>query len=105
GGSRQLCARDRVAMLMDPGTFSELEPFRRARAAQYGSTAPADGDGVIVGWGLVRGRQTAFVAHDFAFAGGSIGASFAAKVTRIQRLASGRRMPTVYFNDSGRARL
>ena len=90
---------------MDPGTFSELEPFRRARAAQYGSTAPADGDGVIIGWGLVRGRLTAVAAHDFAFAGGSIGAGFAAKVTRIQRLAIDKKMPIVYLNDSGGARI
>jgi acetyl-CoA/propionyl-CoA carboxylase carboxyl transferase subunit len=60
---------------------------------------------VIVGWGLVRGRLTAVVAHDFAFAGGSIGAAFAAKVTRIQRLAIERRMPIVYLNDSGGARI
>ena len=102
---RTFSARERVEMLMDPGTFSEVEAFRRARVAQYGSTTPTDGDGVIVGWGFVRGRQTAVVAHDFAFAGGSIGAGFAAKVTRIQQLAIDKRMPIVYLNDSGGARI
>jgi acetyl-CoA carboxylase carboxyltransferase component len=102
---RALSARARIAALCDEGTFQELEAQRRARPSDYVSKAPVDGDGVVVGWGLVRGRPTALVAHDFAYAGGSIGAAFAQKVTRIQRLAIERRMPIVYLNDSGGARI
>ncbi|MGZ4241860.1 MAG: acyl-CoA carboxylase subunit beta [Actinomycetota bacterium] len=103
--SRALAARQRIDALCDPDSFTELEARRRARRAEYGSKAPVDGDGVIVGWGLVRGRSTAIVAHDFSYAGGSIGAAFADKVTRIQRLAIDRRIPIVFLNDSGGARI
>lgn len=93
-------ASERVQRLCDPGSFFELEPLRRARQGKQ-----CDGDGVIVGWGSVAGRTTAIVSHDFSHAGGSIGAAFAAKVTRIQRLAIERRCPIVYLNDSGGARI
>ena len=103
--SRTLGARARVETLVDDGSFCELEPMRRARSGQYGGTTPRDGDGVVVGWGTVRGRPTAVVSHDFGYAGGSIGAAFAAKVNRIQRVAIDRRMPIVFLNDSGGARI
>lgn len=102
---RTMTARQRVEALCDSGTFNELEPLRRARASTYESKKPVDGDGVIIGYGPVRGRPTAIVSHDFAFAGGSIGAAFAEKVTRIQRLAIDKRFPIVYLNDSGGARI
>ena len=103
--TRAMDARARIDALCDPGTFQELEARRRARENGYAAKRPVDGDGVIVGWGLVRGRPTAIVAHDFGYAGGSIGAAFAQKVTRIQRLAIERRIPIVYCNDSGGARI
>src|SRR5258706_14770073 len=102
---RAMGARARIAALCDEGSFQELETRRRARPGDYASKEPVDGDGVVVGWGMVRGRATAVVAHDFAYAGGSIGAAFAQKVTRIQRLAMERRIPIVYLNDSGGARI
>ncbi|HLW16777.1 MAG TPA: acyl-CoA carboxylase subunit beta, partial [Actinomycetota bacterium] len=102
---RALGARGRIDALCDEGSFQELETRRRARPGDYASKDPVAGDGVVVGWGMVRGRPTAVVAHDFAYAGGSIGAAFAQKVTRIQRLAMERRIPIVYLNDSGGARI
>jgi len=102
---RVLGARARAEMLCDDGSFNEVEPMRRGRPSQYGSTTARDGDGVVVGWGNVRGRPTAVVSHDFAFAGGSIGAAFAAKVNRIQQLSIDQRMPIVFLNDSGGARI
>lgn len=94
-------ARGRAQALCDEGTFTELEPLRRART----SDGALDGDGVVVGLGSVAGRPTAVISHDFSYAGGSIGAAFAAKVTRVQRLAIERRFPIVYLNDSGGARI
>jgi acetyl-CoA/propionyl-CoA carboxylase carboxyl transferase subunit len=102
---RALCARGRIDALCDDGSFQEIETRRRARPGDYASKEPVDGDGVVVGWGMVRGRPTAVMAHDFGYAGGSIGAAFAQKVTRIQRLAMERRIPIVYLNDSGGARI
>jgi acetyl-CoA carboxylase carboxyltransferase component len=86
--------------LCDPGTFTEVAPFRRSR-----SNGGADGDGVVTGFGTIGGRPTVVISHDFSFAGGSIGAAFAEKVTRAQRLALDRRCPVVYLNDSGGARI
>ncbi|HJR66838.1 MAG TPA: acyl-CoA carboxylase subunit beta [Gemmatimonadaceae bacterium] len=97
---RERTARERVAALCDEGTFTELDPFRRAR----GNGRP-DGDGVVTAWGTIAGRTTVVIAHDFSVAGGSIGAVFAEKVTRAQRLALERRCPIVYLNDSGGARI
>lgn len=102
---RALGARARAELLCDDGSFTEIQPMRRARSGSYGSSQPRDGDGVVVGWGTVRGRPIAVVSHDFSFAGGSIGAAFAAKVNRLQQLAIDRRMPIVYLNDSGGARI
>lgn len=95
-------ARERAEALCDPASFNELAPFRRARSA---NGAAPDGDGVVTGWGMIAGRLTVIVAHDFSFAGGSIGGAFAEKVTRAQRLALERRCPVVYLNDSGGARI
>lgn len=100
---RERTARGRVESLCDVGTFVELAPFRRARSG--GSASPEDGDGVVTGWGTIAGRTTVVIAHDFSFAGGSIGAAFAEKVNRAQRLALERRCPIVYLNDSGGARI
>lgn len=97
---RARTALERAQRLCDPGTFVELEPLRLARTGKQRS-----GDGVVVGWGAVAGRVTAVISHDFSHAGGSIGAAFAAKVTRVQRLAIERRCPIVYLNDSGGARI
>src|SRR6266498_5360904 len=85
---RRMSARERAVVLCDPETFSELDPLRRAR-----SGAGTDGDGVVTGWGRVLERPLAVIAHDFSNAGGSIGAVFAEKVTRAQRLAIEHRCP------------
>lgn len=97
---RRLGASERAEALCDPGTFTESERLRRARSGRQ-----RDGDGVLTGWGLVQGRPVAVISHDFSHAGGSIGAAFAAKVVRAQRLAIERRIPLVFLNDSGGARI
>ena len=102
---RTRSARGRAETLCDDGTFVELDPFRRGRPSGYAAVEARDGDGVVTGWGMIAGRPAVVVAHDFSFAGGSIGAVFAEKITRVQRLALERRCPIVYLNDSGGARI
>jgi acetyl-CoA/propionyl-CoA carboxylase carboxyl transferase subunit len=102
---RKRTARERADALCDDASFVEIEPFRRARPSGYTRSEPRDGDGVITGWGTIAGRTTVVIAHDFSYAGGSIGAVFADKVTRAQRMAIEKRCPVVYLNDSGGARI
>jgi acetyl-CoA/propionyl-CoA carboxylase carboxyl transferase subunit len=103
---RTLTARQRAEGLFDQGRFVELQAFRRRRSAAYPGLSPArDGDGVVTGWGHVAARPVAVVSHDFSYAGGSIGAAFAEKVVRLQEFALDARMPIVYLNDSGGARI
>lgn len=101
-GGRVRTARQRAEALLDPGTFTELDPFRRSKGSSAGAR---DGDGVVTGWGMIGGRPAVVIAHDFSHVGGSIGVAFAGKVTRAQRLALDRRCPVVYLNDSGGARI
>lgn len=98
---RAFTARQRIEQFVDPGTFVEFSPMRRPRHADRAR----DGDGVVVGWGLLDGRSVAVVSHDFSTAGGSIGAVFAERIMQAQRIAIEHRMPIVYINDSGGARI
>ncbi|WP_228001335.1 acyl-CoA carboxylase subunit beta [Nocardia australiensis] len=102
---RQLSARDRARALCDDGVFHEIATLREGGGGMLGGGASLPGDGVAVGWGLVRGRPTAVASHDFGVAGGSIGSVFADKVVRLQRFAIDTGMPIVYINDSGGARI
>ncbi len=102
---RSRTALKRARALCDDASFVELAPFRRARPGGYTRIDARDGDGVVTGWGTIAGRPAVVIAHDFAFAGGSIGSVFAEKVIRAQELALDRRCPIVFLNDSGGARI
>jgi acetyl-CoA/propionyl-CoA carboxylase carboxyl transferase subunit len=103
---RQHSARDRARALCDDGEFHELMRLREGNhAGRHGQSRPLAGDGVAIGWGLIHGRPTGIVSHDFSVAGGSIGHRFADKVQHLQRFAIDRFMPIVYLNDSGGARI
>ena len=84
----KLTARERIALLVDDGTFTELgihaQPHFSQRAME-GREAPADG--VITGYGRVDGRPVAVCAYDFTVKGGSIGMTGETKVTRLRELA------------------
>ena len=99
-------ARERISMLLDPGTFNELETFRRHQASGFGmeSRRPYT-DGVVTGWGLVNGRKVFVYAHDFRIYGGSLGSAQAAKIHKLMDLAISVRAPLIALNDSGGARI
>ena len=102
----KLTARERIALLIDDGTFTELgihaQPHFSQRAMD-GRDAPADG--VITGHGRVDGRMVAVCAYDFTVMAGSMGMTGEIKVTRLRELALTHRIPFVWLLDSAGARI
>jgi len=102
----KLTARERLDLLVDPGTFVEIGihggPHFSQRAMD-GTEAPADG--VITGWGEIDGRRCAIAAYDFTVMAGSMGMTGELKVTRLRELALGKRMPMIWLLDSAGARI
>jgi acetyl-CoA carboxylase carboxyltransferase component len=102
----KLTARERLALLIDDGTFTELGIHARphfSQRAMEGRDAPADG--VITGYGKVDGRMVAVCAYDFTVMAGSMGMTGELKVTRLRELALTKRMPFVWLLDSAGARI
>jgi acetyl-CoA carboxylase carboxyltransferase component len=102
----KLTARERLALLIDEGTFVELGIHGRphfSQRAMEGKDAPADG--VITGYGKVNGRLTAVAAYDFTVMAGSMGMTGELKVTRLRELALSKRIPLVWLLDSAGARI
>ena len=102
----KLTARERLALLVDEGTFVELGIHGRphfSQRAMEGKEAPADG--VITGYGKVEGRPVAVAAYDFTVMAGSMGMTGELKVTRLRDLALGKRIPMVWLLDSAGARI
>src|SRR5438270_846414 len=102
----KLTARERLALLIDAGTFVELGIHGRphfSQRAMEGRDAPADG--VITGYGKVNGRLTAVAAYDFTVMAGSMGMTGELKVTRLRELALTKRIPLVWLLDSAGARI
>src|ERR1700683_175192 len=101
----KLTARERIALLIDEGTFVEMgihaTPHSSQRAMD-GVDAPADG--VITGYGKIEGRLTAVCAYDFTVMAGSMGMTGELKVTRLRELALTKRIPFVWLLDSAGAR-
>src|SRR5881275_632483 len=102
----KLTARERLALLIDEGTFTELGIHGRPHSSQRameGKEAPADG--VITGYGKVEGRLVAVCAYDFTVMAGSMGMTGELKVGRLRELALQKRMPLVWLLDSAGARI
>ena len=102
----KLTARERLALLIDEGTFVELGIHGRphfSQASMSGKEAPADG--VITGYGQVDGRLCAVAAYDFTVMAGSMGMTGELKVTRLRELALGKRIPLIWLLDSAGARI
>jgi acetyl-CoA carboxylase carboxyltransferase component len=102
----KLTARERIALLVDEGTFVELGILARPHSSQRamdGVEAPADG--VITGYGRIDGRMTAVCAYDFTVMAGSMGMTGEFKVTRLRELALRERIPFVWLLDSAGARV
>jgi propionyl-CoA carboxylase beta chain len=101
----KLTARERLAALLDPGSFHELEPFVTARL-EIGSEAEAyPGDGVVTGYGHVDGRQVYVYAQDFTVQGGAAGEMQSHKICRVMDLAAQNGLPIIGLIDSGGARI
>jgi methylmalonyl-CoA decarboxylase subunit alpha len=102
----KLTARERIDLLVDPGTFVEIGiqagPHSSQRAME-GKEAPADG--VITGWGDVDGRRCAIAAYDFTVMAGSMGMTGEFKVGRLRDMALNKRMPLIWLLDSAGARI
>ncbi len=105
-GLGKLTARERLALLLDDGTFTELEPYRRhqANGLKLGENRPHT-DGVICGSGLIDGRRVFVYAQDFMIFGGSLGEAHAAKIQKVMDLATTAGAPLIGLNDSGGARI
>ena len=102
----KLTARERLALLVDEGTFTELGIHARphfSQRAMEGKDAPADG--VITGYGKVGGRMVAVAAYDFTVMAGSMGMTGELKVTRLRELALTKRIPMIWLLDSAGARI
>jgi acetyl-CoA carboxylase carboxyltransferase component len=104
--AEKLTARERLALLIDDGTFVELGIHGRphfSQRAMDGKEAPADG--VITGYGKVDGRLVAVAAYDFTVMAGSMGMTGELKVTRLRELALSKRIPLIWLLDSAGARI
>ncbi|UAC01475.1 acyl-CoA carboxylase subunit beta [Dactylosporangium vinaceum] len=99
-------ARERIELLLDPGSFVELDELARHRSTAFGleKTRPY-GDGVVTGYGTVDGRQICVFAQDFTVFGGSLGEVFGEKIVKVMDLAMKIGCPVVGMNDSGGARI
>jgi acetyl-CoA carboxylase carboxyltransferase component len=104
--AEKLTARERLALLIDEGTFVEMGIHARphfSQRAMDGVDAPADG--VVTGYGKVDGRLVAVCAYDFTVMAGSMGMTGETKVARLRELALSKRIPMVWLLDSAGARI
>jgi propionyl-CoA carboxylase beta chain len=102
----KLTARERVALLFDPGSFQELDQLVIHRSSDFGMDKQRiPGDGVVTGYGTVQGRLVYAFAQDFTVFGGSLSETHAAKIVKIMDLAVKNGAPVVGLNDSGGARI
>ncbi|MBE9376578.1 acyl-CoA carboxylase subunit beta [Saccharopolyspora sp. HNM0983] len=99
-------ARERVDMLLDPGSFVELDVHARHRTTNFGMDADRPyGDGVVTGYGTVDGRKVCVFSQDFTVFGGSLGEVFGEKIVKVMDLALKTGCPLIGINDSGGARI
>src|SRR5256714_14669333 len=97
-------ARERIDLLLDPGSFVELDELARHRSTNFGLEASRPyGDGVVTGYGTVDGRPVCVFAQDFTVFGGSLGEVFGEKIVKVMDLAMKIGCPVVGINDSGGA--
>src|SRR5947208_237027 len=102
----KLTARERIDLLVDPGSFTELDAFAVHRTEAFGmGDKKIAGDGVVTGYGAVDGREIFIFAHDASVFGGSLGEVFAEKVCKVMDLAVRAGRPCIGINDSGGARI
>ena len=102
----KMTARERLAQLLDEGTFQELDAFVTHRSHEFGMEERVTlGDGVVTGYGTIHGRLVYVYAQDATVMGGSLGEAHAAKIVKVLDLAIKNGAPVVGLNDSGGARI
>ncbi len=102
----KMTARERLDVLLDPGSFVELDRFVTHRSTDFGlAEQQILGDGVVTGWGRVDGRLIYVFSQDFTVFGGSLSETHAEKICKVMDLAVRNGAPIVGLNDSGGARI
>ncbi|MES2905928.1 MAG: carboxyl transferase domain-containing protein, partial [Pseudomonadota bacterium] len=102
----KLTARERIALLLDEGSFEEFDMFVEHRCNDFGmDKTRIPGDGVVTGWGTVNGRPIFVFSKDFTVFGGSLSETHAAKITKVQDMALKNRVPIIGLFDAGGARI
>ncbi|WP_373323987.1 acyl-CoA carboxylase subunit beta [Dictyobacter formicarum] len=102
----KLTARERLDLLLDPGSFNELDMFVTHRASDFGlDDQKIPGDGVVTGYGKIDGRLVYVFSQDFTVFGGSLSEAHAEKICKVMDLATRNGAPVIGLNDSGGARI
>ena len=102
----KLTARERIDLLVDPGTFIEIDRLKAHRCSDFGmEDKKIPGDGVVTGHGKVDGRTVYLFAQDFTVFGGSLSGAYAEKICKVMDLAMQNGAPVIGLNDSGGARI
>jgi len=102
----KLTARERIDLLLDKGTFVELNPFIEHRSIDFGlADKKGPGDGVVTGYGKINGRPVYLFSQDFTVFGGALGEMHAKKIAIVMDLAAKNGAPFIGLNDSGGARI
>src|SRR5438132_7739602 len=102
----KLTARERLDLLLDPGTFNELDMFVTHRSTDFGlEEQRIPGDGVVTGYGQIDGRLVYVFSQDFTVFGGSLSEAHAEKICKIMDNAMKNGAPVIGLNDSGGARI
>lgn len=102
----KLTARERISLLVDTGSFVEIDEFVRHRSQAFGMDAKRPhGDAVVTGFGTINGRQVAVYSQDFSVFGGSLGETAGDKIIKIMDLAISTKVPIIGILDSGGARI
>ncbi|MEX2293949.1 MAG: acyl-CoA carboxylase subunit beta [Acidimicrobiales bacterium] len=104
-GKGKLLARERIDLLLDPGSFHELDMLARHRAHDSGLLERPYTDGVVTGWGTVNGRKVFVFSQDFTVFGGALGEVFAEKIHKVMDLATKVGAPLIGLNDGAGARI
>ncbi len=102
----KLTARERINLLLDEGSFVEIDAFVKHRSTNFGmDKVEANADGVVTGYGTIDGRLVFVFAQDFTVLGGSLGEMHANKIVKVQQMALKMGAPLIGINDSGGARI
>ena len=99
-------AYERLDILLDPGSFHEVDAFVTHRSTDFGmENKKFPGDSVVTGWGTIDGRLVYVYSQDFTVFGGSLSEVHAQKILKIMKMAMKTGAPVIGINDSGGARI